>query len=155
MSMCFVVNPMFLCEFYVFYMNPVHFMWILCVLCELGAGPRPRARAQGWALGRAQCRAQGRAQGQALRVRIAYSVCILLVVVIWATFFDLKIASRRPGRHLETFLRLVAPSWLNMSPWRAMATPFVPKMMHSLCSWQARFRRRARFDMAGSPQLQS
>ena len=32
-----------------------------------------------------------------------------------------------PGRYLKTFLELVVPSWLNMNPWRAVATPFVSK----------------------------
>ena len=47
-----------------------------------------------------------------------------------AAIFKLNMVSRRSGRYLKTFPRLVASSWLNMSPWRAMATPFVPKMIH-------------------------
>ncbi len=34
--------------------------------------------------------------------------------------------SNRPRRYLESILEVVAPFWLNMSPWRAMATPFMP-----------------------------
>ena len=42
--------------------------------------------------------------------------------------FKFNMASRKPGGHLKTFLRLVASSWLNMSPWRTMATPFMLKI---------------------------
>ena len=40
-----------------------------------------------------------------------------------------SMVSSRPRRHLKTFLRLVASFSLSMSPWRAMATPFVPILM--------------------------
>ena len=46
--------------------------------------------------------------------------------------FDVFRASRGAGRYLETFLECVAPSWLNMSPWRGMAAPFMPKVMDFL-----------------------
>ena len=36
---------------------------------------------------------------------------------------------RWPRRHFKRLLRLVAPSWLNISPWRATADPFMPKSM--------------------------
>ena len=41
--------------------------------------------------------------------------------------FGVKMVSRRPGRHLKTFLEPVASFSLSMSPWRAMVTPNVPK----------------------------
>ena len=40
--------------------------------------------------------------------------------------FDVFRASQGAGRYLETFLECVAPSWLSISPWRAMATRFRP-----------------------------
>ena len=40
--------------------------------------------------------------------------------------------SRRPGRYLKTFLEPVASFSLSMSPWRAMGTPFVPKIKDNL-----------------------
>ena len=52
--------------------------------------------------------------------------------------FGLKIVSRGAGRYLKRFPRFVALSWLNMSPWRAMGTPFVSKMINFLCLWQAK-----------------
>ena len=54
-------------------------------------------------------------------------------------------ASQRPQRHLKTFLEPVAPSSLNMSPYRATATPFVPNIITFMSSWQPRFRRPAHF----------
>ena len=59
-------------------------------------------------------------------------------VVVFLVIFGLKMASQRPGRYLITFLELVAPSWLNMSPWRAMATPFVPKMIDIFADFRKR-----------------
>ena len=47
-------------------------------------------------------------------------------------------ASQWPRRHLKSFLRLVAPSWLNISPWRATATPFVPKMINMFADFWKR-----------------
>ena len=58
-------------------------------------------------------------------------MCVLLLFCF--VIIGLKIVSRRQGRYLKTFPQLVAPSWLNMSPWRAMATPKVPKMMWTMC----------------------
>ena len=55
-----------------------------------------------------------------------------------AAIFEYYMVSRRPRRYLKTFLELVASSWLNISPWRAMATMFVPKMTNFLRSQQAR-----------------
>ena len=60
-------------------------------------------------------------------------VCFVLSVVLLC--FSLKMVSWRPGRYVKTFLEVTAPSQLNMSPWRVMATPFVPQVMHLLCSW--------------------
>ena len=37
----------------------------------------------------------------------------------------------RPGRYLESILKVVAPFWLNMSLWRATETPFMPIFMVS------------------------
>ena len=46
-------------------------------------------------------------------------------------------ASLRSGRYLETFLEPVAPSWLNMSPWRGAAPPITPETistnMQNMC----------------------
>ena len=53
-----------------------------------------------------------------------------------AAVFGFKMVFRGPGRYLERFLRLVASSWLNMSPWRAMGTRFMAKtavLGHVLC----------------------
>ena len=47
-------------------------------------------------------------------------------------------ASRRPGRYLETFLEPAASLWLSMSPWRATATPFVPKMINMFADFWKR-----------------
>ena len=38
-------------------------------------------------------------------------------------------ASQRAGGYLETFLEPVAPLWLSISPWRAMATPLMPQII--------------------------
>ena len=49
-------------------------------------------------------------------------------IVFWILLnFRVKMTSRRPGSHLKTFLEPVASFSLSMSPWRAMATPNVPK----------------------------
>ena len=45
--------------------------------------------------------------------------------------FRCFMTSQRAGGYLETFLEPVAPLWLSISPWRAMATPFMPKIMES------------------------
>ena len=42
--------------------------------------------------------------------------------------FYIFMASLRPGRYLETFLEPVASFCQSMSPWRAMATPFMPEI---------------------------
>ena len=55
-----------------------------------------------------------------------------------AAIFDIKIISRRPGRYLKTFPEPMASLSINMSPWRAMGTSFIPKLTNCLCSWQAR-----------------
>ena len=50
-------------------------------------------------------------------------------------FFDLFfMVFRRPGRYLKTFPRLVAPSWLNISPWRATAAPLMPTIIYVFSS---------------------
>ena len=49
------------------------------------------------------------------------------ILLFFYRIFGLKMVSRGPGRYLKRFLRLVAPSWLNISPWRATATHFMPK----------------------------
>ena len=46
-----------------------------------------------------------------------------------AAKFEFYMASQRPQRYLKTFLEPVAPSSLNMSPYRATATPFVPNII--------------------------
>ena len=43
-------------------------------------------------------------------------------------FVEYYRVSRRPGRYLETFLEPVALFCQSTSPWRAMATPFMPKI---------------------------
>ena len=43
--------------------------------------------------------------------------------------FEFYMASRRPGRYLETFLEPVASFSQSMSPYRATPTPFTPKIM--------------------------
>ena len=50
---------------------------------------------------------------------------------ISADIFDKNMASQRPGRYLETFLEPAASLSPNMSPYRAMATPVMPKTMVS------------------------
>ena len=50
----------------------------------------------------------------------------------FGSFFAPKMVSRRPGRYLKSFLEPVAPSWLNISPWRAILTTFVPKMIDNV-----------------------
>ena len=42
---------------------------------------------------------------------------------------DPNMVLTRPGRHLKTILEHVAPFCLNMSPWRAVAAPFVPQIV--------------------------
>ena len=44
-----------------------------------------------------------------------------------AVIFEFYMVSRRPGRHLKMIPRLVASFSQSMSPWRIMATHFVPK----------------------------
>ena len=47
-------------------------------------------------------------------------------------------ASRRPGRYLGTLPEPVASLSLNMSPWRATATPFVPKIINMFADFWKR-----------------
>ena len=44
--------------------------------------------------------------------------------------FDPNLVSNRPGRPLKSILEHVAaPFCLNISPWRAVAAPFVPQII--------------------------
>ena len=45
--------------------------------------------------------------------------------------FGVKMVSRKPGRHLKTFLEPVASFSQSMGPFRAMATPFMPEVTKS------------------------
>ena len=45
-----------------------------------------------------------------------------------AANFEFYMVSRRPGRYLKTFLEPVASFSQSMSPFRAMATPFMPEI---------------------------
>ena len=76
-----------------------------------------------------------------------------------AVIFEFYMASQRPRRHLETFLEPVAPSSLNMSPYRAMATPFMPDIVTFMTFISSRQPRdsvdRPVFTIPRSHQLQS
>ena len=48
-----------------------------------------------------------------------------------AVKFEFYMVSQRPGRYLKTFLEPVASFSQSMSPFRAMATPFVPEITKS------------------------
>ena len=54
-------------------------------------------------------------------------------------------ASRRPRRYLKTFLEPVASSWLNMSPWRAMAVSFVKVFVSNLGPFFVKFHKQILF----------
>ena len=41
--------------------------------------------------------------------------------------------SNKPKTHTKSVLQPVAPSWLNMSPWGAMGTPFMSVFIVSFC----------------------
>ena len=45
-----------------------------------------------------------------------------------AAIFEFFWVSRRPGRYLKTFVEPVASFSQSISPFRAMATPFVPNI---------------------------
>ena len=43
-----------------------------------------------------------------------------------------NMASNNPQTHIKTILEGIAPSSLNMSPWGAMADPFMPDFIKKL-----------------------
>ena len=51
------------------------------------------------------------------------------------TFFEFDVVSGSPRRYPEAFLDPVAPSSPNISPWRAMATLFMPKSVYLYTFW--------------------
>ncbi len=59
-----------------------------------------------------------------------YNVLYFLNLRALATLFESFMDSRRSGRYLKPFLEPVAPFSQSMSPFRAMATPIVTKVMH-------------------------
>ena len=52
-----------------------------------------------------------------------------------ATIFEFFMASQRPGRYLKTFLEPTASFSQSMGPFRATATPFMPKTVDSHAFW--------------------
>ena len=68
---------------------------------------------------------------------LGFQLCMLLCLLILATFFDVFMVSRSPGRYLKTLLRPVASLSFNIGPWRATATSFSPKTTKSVISHQS------------------
>ena len=58
------------------------------------------------------------------------------ITFVWHVFvFLFYMVSRRSGRHLEAFLEPMASFSQSMSLWRAMATPFMPKIIDFYAFW--------------------
>ena len=79
-----------------------------------------------------------------------------MIFEFFVVISEFYMASQRSRRYLKTFLEPVAPSSLNMSPYHATATTFMPNIMSFMSSWQPRdFVDRPIFSIPRSPHLQS